>query len=489
MTFPELRKKEGKIMGLVAVDHLFSDRMGSMLKKFLLIGVPFLIVAILSYEWLTFFPINLLYGLMLLDIAALILVFMFDAFYYAHYFKGMHTAIPEWGIPTENRVPYEVLDIVSRTSTADFTGGFLLSTAGKTILARLNISSEIVDLFYVSERNKLYADPITIDGTDLCSYAAAVFDNDKAFVHFLSEHGVGRNDFLNATSWVSDIYEKKKEMYRWWGRDALGRIRGIGKDWTKHEAEILERFCYFAEPKDEESVFKKEISTLERHIARSSQKKVLMIADEYRKLEAILSGLAERITDGATLPPLQHKKLLILNTVKLDDEVQAEGRFETILREIFTEATIADDIILVIKNFPFLIYAAKKRGLDLHTVLAPYLSSTVLSIIALSTREGHGELVKPDKNFTTHFDQYHVEADNKKIILRALQHKAIEIERKADIFFTYQSLATLADIADKTKGEHMAEHRALRLFIELAPKLVKKEVRTVTVSDVVALSH
>lgn len=491
MTFQELRKKEGKMSGLLALGKAVPPKYSSLFKNLLLLGFPFLMVALLSYEWWAFFPVDVLYGLMFLDIAGLLIIFMIDCFYYSHYFAGMHTVLPEWGMAPHTVVlPYEVGEIVSQTPSGDLTRGFLQATAGRDIFARLNISEEVLGLFLRSERRLVYADSVLFnEPVTLVSYATAVFDADKALSHFLGEHGVGRNEFVGTSAWVADMYEKRKEVFRWWGRDSLGRIRGIGKDWTKHEAEVLERFCYFAEPRDEESVYKKEISAIEKSLAHGEGRKVLFVADEYRKLEAILSGLAGRISDGVALPQLQHKKLLVLDAVKLDETAQADGRFQILLGEIFAEAILAGDIVMVIKNFPFLIFAAKKRGISLSDLLAPYLSSHLLGVVALSTHEAHDELIKPDKKLMSGFAHMYAKTEDREIILRTLQRKVGEVERKSELFFTYQSLATLTDIAMKTKGEHMAEYRALGLFIEIIPKLVKKNLKIVTVSDVIVLAR
>lgn len=491
MTFSELKKKEGKISGLLALDALHLTGSGSILKKFLFFGLPLLMVALLSYEWLPFFPVNAIYGLLFLNIAALLVVLMVDCFYYSHYFVGIHTALPEWGIdPYGSVLPYEIQEIVSRTSSADLTVGFLSAKAGQDIMARLNIPLEVIEMYIKSDRPRVYADSVTFTKpVDLVSYATAVFDADASFVQVLSEHGVGRNDFVGVATWVADMYERRKEMLRWWGKDSLGRIRGIGKDWTKNQSDMMEKFGYFAEPKNEESVYKKEISIVEKCLSRGRGKKVVLVADEYRKLEAVLAGLAERITDGSVLPPIQHKRLFVLDTVKLDEVAQVEGRFQAFLAELFAEVILAEDIIIVIKNFPFLVFSAKKRGVSLHDVLGQYLSSNLIDIVALSTTDAHGELIKPDKELSAHFDHIHIETEDRKIILRALQNKAYQVEHSGKIFFTYQSLVTLADIAIKSRGEHLAEYRALGLFIEIIPKIVKKGIKVVTVSDIVALAH
>ena len=84
MKFSELKKEEGKISGLLALDTLRLTGSGSILKKFLLLGLPLLMVVLLSYEWISFFPIKVLYWLIFLNVAALLVVFLIYCFYYSH---------------------------------------------------------------------------------------------------------------------------------------------------------------------------------------------------------------------------------------------------------------------------------------------------------------------------------------------------------------------------------------------------------------------
>ena len=94
-----------------------------------------------------------------------------------------------------------------------------------------------------------------------------------------------------------------------------------------------------------ESQYIKKINIVEKSLSRQTGKKILLVADEYRKLKRYSAGLAERISDGSVLPPIQHKRLLCWIPYGLDDRAQAEGRFVTFDRT-FAEVVLAEDIPL-----------------------------------------------------------------------------------------------------------------------------------------------
>lgn len=65
----------------------------------------------------------------------------------------------------------------------------------------------------------------------LYSYAITVLDSDPFLISFLDDHHISRQIFLDTTSTIFARYERDKEKYRWWSRDSLANIRGIGQDW------------------------------------------------------------------------------------------------------------------------------------------------------------------------------------------------------------------------------------------------------------------
>ena len=99
-------------------------------------------------------------------------------------------------------------------------------------------------------------------------------------------------------------------------------------------------------------------------------------------------------------------------------------------------------------------------------------------------------LLKPDKELSVHFDNIHFETQERKIILRALQQKAYLAEQRGKIFFTYQSLChTLLILQSSRTAMNILQNIEPRTFYRNHSKDYKKGVKTVTVSDIVALAH
>jgi hypothetical protein len=492
MTFPELRKKEGRISGLVALERAISRKKRGKIKEFLLLTAPIFVMVLFFFEENHFIPFEILYGLMFLIVSAWLVIFMIDAFYYSHYFKGAKTLLSEWGLRSNSdSITYEVVEIVSHTHAADFTKGFLESNAGRLITVRLDIPDQEVDTFINSNRHTVYADPITIsDPVTLVSYARKVYEADHDFAQFLERRGLSKQDLLSVASWVATIYERKKEIHRWWGRDSLGRIRGIGKDWSKPETFLLEKYGTFVMPVSDEVLFRKEIDELEKALTRSPSGSVMMVAEAKNEHIAIVSGLAGRIRDGSVLPRLEHKKIVTLNTWTLTEEEPTDGRFEALMIRLFNEAVAAENIILVIPDLEALILSAKKHNIYFEEFLEPYIASPNLNIVACLSNDFYHSIARSHPELDHHFEKVFIEHEEKTVLVQALEHKVFDIERATHMLFTYQALVTFArqsiekfGKAEKNIPDDL-EDRVLKDFDALVAQLVKKKVAKVTVAHV-----
>lgn len=500
MVFAELRKREGYISGLVALEKVFPSRARSWTKKFIFVAAPIFMMTLFNFSNLLIVSSNFLFGVFLLITTLWLLLFMLDCFYYAHYFYGTIFSIREWGVDSgPDVVPFEVLEIVSGTHSSDLTEGFLNSRAGLDIAKRLGLEEGAVEKFLTGDRNRRYADSVNFpDRLTLTLYATTVFDADANLADFLRSRGITREFFVGAASWVSHIYQSRKEVYRWWGRDALGRIKGVGKEWAVKEVYLLKEFGEFLRAEEEDLTFKREIDDLERALARPAYPNALVVAKDVSEFMATVTGLASRINDGTALSQISHKKLLVLDTEAMEKTALTNEQFSSLVTNLFTQAHFAGHIIFVIKDFPSFVFSFKKRDLDVIQILSPFLSSPDIQVIGFSIRDIYEKVLQNESALLSRFQLLQVERDAKVVVIRALENKVFEIERRANLFFTYQALVDIVDraSAEVTGSDIAIEDRALSIFQTTVRRLVgsmgknggrilkEKSRRRVTVADV-----
>jgi hypothetical protein len=487
MTFAELRKKEGRISGLVALEKVLPARSRSWIKKFIIVAAPIFMMTLFNFGNQHFISINFIAGVFLLFTASWLIIFLLDCFYYSHYFQGSRFAIKEWGVDSGlDSVPFEIIEIVSHTHPADATAGFFESRAGKDILTRLGFTQAEITSFVSSSREKVYADSLTLpDRLTLALYAGAIFDADKSLGEFLNKKGITREFFIGASSWVSYIYQSRKDAFRWWGRDALGRIKGVGKEWAVKEVYLLKEFGHFLTPHDEDLTFKREIDELERALARTMYSNALILANDLSECMSTINGLASRISDGTALSQIVHKKLLVIDHEAIEKAAVTSQEYNQLITNLFDQANYAGHIIFVIKDFPSFVLAFKKRDLDIIKIMGPYLSSPDVQVIAFSLKDIYEKALVNESALMSRFQRILVERDGRSVIIRALENKLFEVERKTGLFFTYQSLVAIADLASQNKvQDEITEDEAVRILRKLSILLMNRKQKKVTAEDI-----
>lgn len=484
MRFEELKEAEGKISGLITLNRIFPREARIKTKYFLLVLLPFVYMVVFYFEEKHTLTADLLAGLFLLLASFWLVIFSIDMFFYSVYFTGQGGSIKEWGLRKPIlKMPYSVAEIVSMTSSIDLTAGFIESDTGKDILSRLEIShAEALD-FLKEKRSLLHSSGIRFsESVDLVSYAKTIFDADHDFERFLNGRGIGRDDFIATTLWVDQIHEKQKNSRRWWGRDSLGRIRGIGKDWSKGETYLLEQYGNFVAPEDGEVFLKKEIDDLESLLSRNISANVLLISQDQTGAQAVVSGLSKRIKNGSVLPQIEHKKILMLDLDLIDKVSVAPGQFESMIIRLFNQAVSAGDMVLVISNLRKLSALAHKHFADVVKLLEPYISSAGVQIIALTDKANYQTMGKTDQGLIEKFQKVEVGAGDKVGIIRALEDRVYKIENRNKIFFTYQSLKAMVLIANRS--DVSTEAKAIEILDSLVPKIIDNNIRRVTAQDV-----
>lgn len=510
MTFSDIKKEEGRISGLVSLERRLPNEIRAKVKKSLILVTPLIIIALLFAQGRIFFSPNVVLGVLFLAVAVWSVVTMLDCFYYSHYFSGSRHILPEWGMKKRDRsIPFEVLEITAQTQIGDLTKGFLESRIGGKIMARLDVSQENVRRFLNGDRQRIYPSSVIFnEPVTLVSYSSAVFDADRSFFDFLAggtagaadESGadntavasasgtansaISREIFLDAVSWVSNLREREKESFRWWGRDSLGRIRGIGKRWSGRDIRLILQYGAFAEPLDDETVFKNEIDELERALVGGDEQNVLLIADRIDRPMSVISNLYGRICDGFAMPRLEHKRIVILDVGAIDKASAGEGQFENLTIRLFNQAVNAGHLILVIEDFSEFIDAAKKRGIDALEILSPFLSSPGMRLIACVERRTYSGNIERDNRIADSFKRISIADNDPTFVIRALERKAPEIERISNLFFTHPSLRVIAEkaVGDLSDGANQTS-AALALFDKLLPRFIAKGLRKVSAQD------
>ena len=441
-------------------------------------------------------------GMILITLTLCLVTRVFQAFYDSYYFIGLSTILPETGLsevkPIITFEAAEVLDLGQKSG--DFTGGFIRSTLGRYAFIRLGVPAMELGRFLSERTHMLNSDNFKFSQTSaaepisLGDVAATLVSNDAELFKFLALHAVTPKDFAGAADWVERTEILYRRSKRFWGRDVLGRIRGIGKDWSVGAPYALLRFAHDVTDRGmlnpdssgpEEHLSEK--NALEAVLARSGEANALLVADEGAEVMEIVFALGTRISRGSVLPPLEHKRIFLFDVNSFIAFTKDKAKFESELLHILNESVRVGHIILVVGDFPNFIESAKSLGSDLIAILDPYLTSPDFQLVAMTNPSAFHQNLEGNSKIVHRFEKILVKDSDEKSVMKVLEDKALAEESKNHIFFTYQSLSAVAEGVKRYFTEGVSSNKAFHLLAEIVPDMLAKKKTFVERSDVLDL--
>lgn len=410
MTFKELQHVSRKVRAAATLEVFAPRKVRRTLKEMLVLITPMIIVFSMFIFDESPKAMDRLFGIVFAFIFFGLILFMIDFFFYSMYFRGVHTTVPELGFsPTRLHIPFEVLYIAFCTNPDDVTEGFVNSAPGQAIFSRLDISKKSTEQFLVSRKNHIKGERLVLPKEPtLAAYVGALYDADPEFSKFLGDLGFRRVDVTAVTDWIARNLELEKSRLRWWGRDALGKVRGIGKDWDRVQNHNLAKYGHYLARgyfSPQGKSFIKEVNALERILTRSAETNALIVAHNTDVALNVVHALAEHIESGAVLPSLEHKRIFLLDVKKLVKSTSSKTDLSRELSNTLHEAENAEHIIFVIPNFASLILSAESFDIDVAEIFDSHLRSQKLQIVALSDKKSFIEHLEKNIDIMTKFEK------------------------------------------------------------------------------------
>jgi ATP-dependent Clp protease ATP-binding subunit ClpC len=432
-----------------------------------------------------------LWGLFLSALSFWLILTMLDALYYSYVNLKVKTLLPEWNMPAVGAAvsQFELAQIICSIQGHDIIKGFLQSEYGRQIMLRCGIAPEDLDKFLAARQAALNSQTLSIKTkplTTLSDLAKQSIRYDKDLEKFLLSREVTAQDFIETAKWVERMVEKVRKQERWWSRDNLARVRGIGKEWAYGETYLLEKYGHgIAEEPifttlDTESFYgRDEVEALEAVLARSYEANALLVGEEGVGKIDIIARLAKKIEDGNVLAPLGHKQVVVLDHETLVAGTGNKGAFERELLSLLNQSVTAGNIILVLDDFPSFIKSAAALGSDIIPLLDSYLASPRFQVIATSDTGQFHKYIESNPAFMRRFEVVIVKKLDMAVVIRLLEDKAMELERKKNILITYMALKAVAESANEYFPYGAMPDKAFDLLIEVVPKTLQAGERVI----------
>ncbi len=367
-------------------------------------------------------------------------------------------------------------------SVADLAAGFDRAPAGRAIMTRLGISEKIYQEAIGAPSG---APSVPVDPISLLAHIATtnqeissgdllilLVQNCIPIKNMMLAAEITEDDIRGAATWVERSLNEQNRKERWWSREQLARIPGIGKQWTYSRIYYLHQFGRELTGETHGAITGREteLHLLETALMKQSGANALLVGDPGAGKKTILATLASRIREGIVSPLLEHKRVIVLESAAITGSAKTKGNTEALLINIFNEAAGAGNIVLVISAFPEFVASLSSLGINAGQILGSYLNHPSLHIVGLADTAPFRHSIAEDAGLLSHFETIYLAGIDRDRLIGILEDRASTLEAayRGKILITYPALRAVADAALNHLTEGALPKRAIDLLEEAA---------------------
>ena len=390
-------------------------------------------------------------------------------------------------------IDYALSSILFVTDEINVTSALFESKIGAEVLVRSGIHPDNFKNFLYSEKSPIMSSSLNLAGdfVDLTFYLNALYDADKSLENFLSQNSINKKEFVGAAAWVSSMEEQRLRKERFWSRENLGAIPSIGTSWSYGVATDLGKFGIPFEKLtnisslDVENGYRgKEVTALEGILERREEANAIIIDDDEAIARDIIGRFLKRIGLGISPPSIEHKNVIELDWNALTASYKNKGELESELLKILNQSVSAGNVILYVRDLSGFISSVKALGINLPSLISPYLASKDLQVIASATNADFHFFIEQSPALLERFERIIPDPAGADASIDILLEQAPSLEGQYGFYFSFPSILAIAEAADRfvTYGEMPG--KALDMMTEIAPWAAGKKIFVLKENDV-----
>ena len=325
----------------------------------------------------------------------------------------------------------------------------------------------------------------------------ALAKQDEFFKKTLIDFDLKSEDVDNLTLWLDSAEDLMEKNRKFWTYENLLRKGSFGKNFSSGYTITLDKFSIdwkkiVSKWKFREIIgHKKEIEQTEVILAKSELANVLIVGEPGTGRKSIIEALAQKCYLGTSLPQLNNKRVVELDAVLLAAQIPDFERLEAALDQIFAEAAMSSNVILVIDDLEnFVGQKTQKAGaFDLSGVLSKYLPIPSFQFIGITSYEGLHKDIERNPSFANFFQKVEVSEVTEQETINILQSSALELEYAHKVLVLYPSIREIVNLTARYMPSLPFPKKALEVLDEsvvYAQKLREKIVLPHHIAEIVS---
>ena len=318
-------------------------------------------------------------------------------------------------------------------------------------------------------------------------------NQNKIFKDFLIAHNLKAEDIKEISEWIDHLKEEFIETKKFWEWKNLVRLGTLARDWTAGYTVLLDRFSFdvtkFMKKQGFRKIFahKEEVKTMERILASPEKNDVLIIGEPGSGRRSMIEFLANNLALGESFPQLNFKRVVYLDLPKIISETQSVEEAEEIVDLIFREVVYSGNVILVIDNLHNYVGVETERQLgivEISGILYSYLQLPEFRCIGITTYEGLHKNLEKRPILLDAFEKIEVKEISEKENLKILEDRALRLELKYKVFFTFSAIKGTISLCEKYLPAIPFPEKAIEVLDEAAIIASQKANKVILLKDI-----
>ncbi|KKQ82491.1 MAG: clp protease ATP binding subunit [Parcubacteria group bacterium GW2011_GWF2_38_76] len=367
----------------------------------------------------------------------------------------------------------------------DLLSSFIFSPFGQRVILRTEIPINIItNLLEKRGDAEVIVDVVSTDPSkeilNAKELALAIFEADQGFKKLLSSYGIDKKIFSNILDWVITDMEKEYRREAWWWREYLVKIPGIGKDWNFGRLYYLVKYGKDLAPEAvapsidfDIKEFGTEVGQLESILSKGRESNALLVGEPGAGVMDMVSEFVRKLDRGKIHPALEYKRVFILNWNNLVAANKDKTGLETELLNVLNEALQAGNIILVMEDFPGFMVSAGALGVNVQSILDPYLESQ-LQILATTDNHKFHQLIEKNPDLMRRFNQVSIEETDEEKTIEIIKNTVRKIEKTKGLFFSYPAIKEIVTGATQYFPGNVMPDGAIDILFEIIGSSLRK---------------
>jgi ATP-dependent Clp protease ATP-binding subunit ClpC len=315
----------------------------------------------------------------------------------------------------------------------------------------------------------------------------------QIFREVLIEHNLKLEDLKEVIEWVNYLKKEIEQSKKFWKFENLIKLGTVGRESTAGYTVLLDRFSFDITKSMQHQRFRKifahreEVEIIERILASPEKNDVLIVGDEGSGRRSMIEFLANKLSLNQSLPQLNFKRVVYLDLPKIISETENTEEAEKILNAIFEEVAFSGNVILVIDNIHQYVGVETERKagvIEISGILSNYLTLPSFSCIGITNYEGLHKNLEQRPTLLYLFEKVEVKEIPEKENLKILEDRALRLESKYKIFFTFPAIKAIISLCEKYLPAIPFPEKAIEVIDELAVLVSQRKEKIVLVSDV-----